>query len=61
MNTSLTDINGGVRRFALLLTLQLSLSCGTAFAQNAGDVISGTVSDAIGPIMMANVDRKSVV
>lgn len=55
MNTSLTDINGGVRRFALLLTLQLSLSCGTAFAQNAGDVVSGTVSDAIGPIMMANV------
>ena len=50
-----TDINGGARRFAALLALQLSLSCGTAFAQAAGDVVSGTVSDAIGPIMMANV------
>lgn len=55
MKISMTDINGGVRRCALLLAMQMSLTCGTALAQTAGDVVSGTVSDAIGPIMMANV------
>ena len=27
----------------------------TSFAQQAGQIISGTVSDAMGPVMMANV------
>ena len=27
----------------------------TSFAQHAGQIISGTVSDAMGPVMMANV------
>lgn len=44
-----------MRRTAMLCTLQLSLMGGTAFAQSAGEVISGTVSDSFGPIMMANV------
>ena len=31
------------------------LALSSASAQNAGDIISGTVSDAFGPVMMANV------
>ncbi len=55
MKFLLTDINGRIRRIALLCTLQLSLfTCGV-YAQTAGEVVSGTVSDALGPIMMANV------
>lgn len=48
-------MNGRMRRVLLLGALQLSLFNGGAFAQVAGDIVSGTVSDAIGPIMMANV------
>lgn len=55
MKILLTDINGRMRRTALLCGLQLSLMGGTAFAQSAGEVVSGTVSDSFGPIMMANV------
>lgn len=55
MKILLTDINGRMRRVLLLGALQLSLFNGAALAQVAGDIVSGTVSDAIGPIMMANV------
>ncbi len=38
------------------LTASLSLlAAGTVSAQEAGDMVTGTVSDALGPIMMANV------
>jgi len=40
---------------AKTLLLALPLFSYTAFAQQAGQMISGTVSDAMGPVMMANV------
>jgi len=55
MKLLLTDNNGRIRRTALLCALQLSLMGGTTYAQSAGEVVSGTVSDTFGPIMMANV------
>ena len=39
----------------LTFALLLSFSLLTSFAQTAGDIISGTVTDAFGPVMMANV------
>ena len=38
-----------------LIAIGCQLSIINSFAQNAGDIISGTVSDAFGPVMMANV------
>jgi len=37
----------------IIITFHFSLL--TSFAQQAGDIISGTVTDAFGPVMMANV------
>ena len=42
-------------RIAGLIILSCQLSIVNSFAQNAGDIISGTVTDALGPVMMANV------
>ncbi len=50
----MTNNNKHWRRIALLCTFFLSLFT-NAQAQKAGDVISGSVSDAMGPVMMANV------
>ena len=38
-----------------LMAVGCQLSVATAFAQNVGDVISGTVTDDFGPVMAANV------
>ena len=38
-----------------LIIINCQLSIVTSFAQKAGDIISGTVTDAFGPVMMANV------
>ena len=38
-----------------LIVIGCQLSIINSFAQSAGDIISGTVSDAFGPVMMANV------
>ena len=38
-----------------LIIINCQLSIVTSFAQKAGDIISGTVTDAYGPVMMANV------
>ena len=38
-----------------LIIINCQLSIVGAFAQKAGDIISGTVTDAFGPVMMANV------
>lgn len=51
----LTNMKVSLRQLALTGALPLSLFAGAAYAQNAGDVVSGTVSDPLGPIMMANV------
>ncbi|MBR6998706.1 MAG: TonB-dependent receptor plug domain-containing protein, partial [Prevotella sp.] len=44
-----------IRKKIGLLFILSSLFIGRAAAQQAGDIISGTVSDAYGPVMMANV------
>ena len=46
--------NGWTKALSLLFILT-SLSLSPARAQKAGDIISGTVTDAFGPVMMANV------
>ena len=38
-----------------LIIINCQLSIINSSAQNAGDIISGTVTDAFGPVMMANV------
>ena len=42
-----------MKLMGLMIGCQLSIL--SSYAQNAGDIISGTVSDAYGPVMMANV------
>ena len=44
-----------VSSFKLLVSCALCLFCLNAWGQQAGDVISGTVSDDFGPVVMANV------
>ena len=48
-------INKRLFRILGLIIINCQLSIVTSFAQNAGDIISGTVSDVYGPVMMANV------
>ena len=46
------------KRFARivgLIVINCQLSVVSSFAQKAGDIISGTVTDNMGPVMMANV------
>ena len=38
-----------------LIMISCQLSIVHSFAQKAGDIISGTVTDNLGPVMMANV------
>ena len=38
-----------------MIIFSFQLSVINSFAQKAGDIISGTVTDAFGPVMMANV------
>lgn len=52
--THLTS-QGKWNKKAKTLLMALPLFSYTAFAQQAGDIVSGTVSDAMGPVMMANV------
>lgn len=47
--------DGGGRGRCLGVLFSLLLFSTTTFAQQAGQIISGTVSDAMGPVMMANV------
>ena len=42
-------------RILILVVVNCQLSIVNSFAQNAGDIISGTVKDNYGPVMMANV------
>ena len=44
-----------IKRITGLLIIGCQLSIVSSFAQQAGDIISGTVTDAFGPVMMANV------
>lgn len=44
-----------IKRITGLLIIGCQLSIVNSFAQQAGDIISGTVTDAFGPVMMANV------
>lgn len=55
MNRLFTDTPRRVRRTAAICALLLAQSGQALMAQNAGDVISGNVSDDFGPVMMANV------
>ena len=48
MNKRLSKVLG-------LIIIGCQLSVINSFAQNVGDIISGTVTDAFGPVMMANV------
>ena len=48
-------INNRYARRLTATALGCLLSVGTAFAQQAGDIISGTVTDVLGPVVMANV------
>ena len=43
------------RLSAALFLLHSALFISSAWAQKAGDIVSGTVTDAFGPVMMANV------
>jgi len=43
------------KRIIGLIALGCQLSVSNSIAQQAGDIISGTVTDAFGPVMMANV------
>ena len=43
------------KRILGLIVVSCQLSIISSYAQNAGDIISGTVTDAFGPVMMANV------
>ena len=52
---SLPTGEGGGRGRCLGVLFSLLLFSTTTFAQQAGQIISGTVSDAMGPVMMANV------
>ena len=52
---SLPTGEGGGRVRCLGVLFSLLLFSGSAFAQEAGQIISGTVTDAMGPVMMANV------
>ena len=48
-------MNKRLFRILGLIMINCQLSIVTSFAQNAGDIISGTVTDVYGPVMMANV------
>ena len=48
-------INKRLLKVLGLIIVNCQLSIVNSFAQNAGDIISGTVTDALGPVMMANV------
>ena len=48
-------MNKRLFRLLGLIMINCQLSIVNSFAQNAGDIISGTVTDAFGPVMMANV------
>ena len=48
-------INKRLLKVLGLIIVNCQLSIINSFAQNAGDIISGTVTDALGPVMMANV------
>ena len=52
---SLPTGEGGGRGRCLGVLFSLLLFSSSSFAQQAGQIISGTVSDAMGPVMMANV------
>lgn len=55
MKTFQINKKRSVKTLALSVTCCLSLFTYNAFAQTAGSVVSGTVSDQLGPLMMANV------
>ncbi len=44
-----------ILRFLGLIIINCQLSIVNSYAQQAGDIISGTVRDAFGPVMLANV------
>ena len=48
-------MNKRLFRIIGLVIVSCQMSIINSFAQEAGDIISGTVSDAFGPVMMANV------
>ena len=48
-------MNKRLFRLLGLIIINCQLSIVTSFAQNTGDIISGTVTDVYGPVMMANV------
>ena len=48
-------INKRLFRILGLIIINCQLSIVNLYAQKAGDIISGTVTDNLGPVMMANV------